>query len=73
VKYLCSLLEQIGLQNERVKMVNLSAAMGARFAEVAAEVIDKIKELGPNPLGEDSVDPTHLAPEASIESETSYN
>jgi F420-non-reducing hydrogenase iron-sulfur subunit len=47
-----SLLEQIGLEGERVRMVNLSAAMGARFAEIATEMSDKIRELGPNPLGE---------------------
>jgi coenzyme F420-reducing hydrogenase delta subunit len=51
VKYLGSLLDQIGLNGERVRMVNLSAAMGARFAEVATEFVEKIKELGPNPLG----------------------
>ena len=49
--YLCSLLEQIGLRGERARMVNLSAAMGGRFAEVATEFVEEIKELGPNPLG----------------------
>ena len=51
MKYLCSLLEQIGLRGERARMVNLSAAMGGRFAEVATEFVDTIRELGPNPLG----------------------
>jgi F420-non-reducing hydrogenase iron-sulfur subunit len=51
VKHLRGLLDQIGLNGERAWMVNLSAAMGARFAEVATEFVDKIKELGPNPLG----------------------
>jgi coenzyme F420-reducing hydrogenase delta subunit len=32
-------------------MVNLSSAMGARFAEIAAEMDAKIRELGPSPLG----------------------
>lgn len=49
--YLRSLLEQIGLKGERAMMFNLSAAMGARFAELATESVEKIKELGPNPLG----------------------
>jgi coenzyme F420-reducing hydrogenase delta subunit len=31
-------------------MVNLSAAMGGRFAEVATEFVGAIQELGPNPL-----------------------
>jgi F420-non-reducing hydrogenase iron-sulfur subunit len=51
VKYLGCLLEEIGLKGERARMVNLSAAMGGRFAEVATEFVEKIKELGPNPLG----------------------
>ncbi|UCC90073.1 MAG: hydrogenase iron-sulfur subunit [Anaerolineales bacterium] len=50
VNYLCSLLEQIGLKGERARMVNLSSAMGARFAEIATETVEKIRELGPNPL-----------------------
>jgi F420-non-reducing hydrogenase iron-sulfur subunit len=51
VTYLGSLLEEIGLKGERARMVNLSAAMGGRFAEVATEFVERIKELGPNPLG----------------------
>ena len=50
VNYVRTLLEEIGLEEERVRMVNLSAAMGLRFAEVAAEMDSKIRELGPNPL-----------------------
>ena len=51
MEHLRSLLDQIGLGGERVRMVNLSSAMGARFAEIAAEMDAKIRELGPNPLG----------------------
>jgi coenzyme F420-reducing hydrogenase delta subunit len=46
------LLDQIGLGGERVKMYNLSSAMGARFAEIAAEMTEKMKEIGPSPLRE---------------------
>jgi coenzyme F420-reducing hydrogenase delta subunit len=45
------LLDQIGLDGQRVQMYNLSSAMGARFAEIAAEMTEKMKEIGPNPLG----------------------
>ena len=31
-------------------MVMMSAGMGERFAEVAHEVTEKIRELGPNPI-----------------------
>jgi coenzyme F420-reducing hydrogenase delta subunit len=43
-------LDQIGLGGERVRMYNLSSAMGGRFAEIAAEMTQKMKEMGPNPL-----------------------
>jgi hypothetical protein len=31
-------------------MTNLSAAMGAKFAETATHFTDEIRSLGPNPL-----------------------
>ena len=31
-------------------MVNVSAAMGAQFAEAVTELSEKIRDLGPNPL-----------------------
>ena len=34
-------------------MVNLSSAMGARFAEVVTELTDNMRELGPSPLRDD--------------------
>lgn len=35
---------------ERVEMYNLSSAQGPRFAEIATEMTNKVKELGPSPL-----------------------
>lgn len=31
-------------------MVNVSAAMGAQFAEIVTEMTEKVRGLGPNPL-----------------------
>ena len=31
-------------------MVNLSAGMGERFAEIARQITEKIRKLGPNPI-----------------------
>jgi len=31
-------------------MYNMSAAMGPRFAEVAREMTEKIRQLGPSPI-----------------------
>jgi len=50
VKYVKDLLEQIGFESERLQFYNLSAAMGPRFAEIANEMTERIKALGPSPL-----------------------
>jgi F420-non-reducing hydrogenase iron-sulfur subunit len=43
-------LESIGLEGQRIKMVNLSAAMGGQFAIEASEMAEQVTALGPNPL-----------------------
>ena len=45
------LLEEIGIEPERLAMVTMSAGMGDRFASIATEFTDKIRALGPNPIG----------------------
>lgn len=50
VEYVKKTLEELGIEPERVEMYNLSSAMGPRFAEVANEMTDKIRKLGPSPL-----------------------
>ncbi|MBN1570133.1 MAG: hydrogenase iron-sulfur subunit [Acidobacteria bacterium] len=54
VKYIRNLLEETGIGGERLEMVALSAGMGARFAEVAKEITEKIRRLGPNPIKSNS-------------------
>ena len=48
VNYVKKTLEDIGIEPERVTMFNLSSAMGPRFAEIATEMTETIKKLGPN-------------------------
>jgi coenzyme F420-reducing hydrogenase delta subunit len=50
VSYVQEILEKIGIEAERVAMYNLSAGEGPRFAEIAREMTEKIKELGPSPI-----------------------
>lgn len=47
------LLDEIGLGGDRLEMYNLSAAMGPRFAEIANEMTERIRQLGPSPLRKD--------------------
>ena len=49
VEYVKKLLDECGIGAERVSMYNLSSAQGQRFAEIAREMGEKIKALGPNP------------------------
>ncbi len=44
------LLEEIGLEPERLEIFNLSSAEGERFAEIASEMSQRLTELGPSPL-----------------------
>ncbi len=50
VDYVKKLLGELGIEPERVEMYNMSSAMGPRFAEVAIEFTERIKQLGPNPV-----------------------
>ena len=50
VVYAKKLLAEVGIEEERVEMVTMSAGMGDRFAQIAAEMTEKIRKLGPNPV-----------------------
>jgi coenzyme F420-reducing hydrogenase delta subunit len=50
VNHVRMLLEEIGLEADRVRMYNLSSGEGPTFAAYAKEMTEHIKELGPNPL-----------------------
>lgn len=50
VNYVKKVLEELGIEPERVEMYNLSAGEGPRFVEIAKEMTEKIRELGPSPL-----------------------
>jgi F420-non-reducing hydrogenase iron-sulfur subunit len=45
-----SLLELLGIEPERLRLEWISAAEGARFAEVVRGFTEQIRELGANPL-----------------------
>ena len=44
------LLSQLGISAQRLRLEWVSAAEGQRFAQVVADFIEEVKELGPNPL-----------------------
>ena len=50
VQFVKKTLEELGIEPERVEMFNLSAGEGPRFAEIALEMVNRIKQLGPSPV-----------------------
>lgn len=47
VKYVKGLLEQLGLEPERLEMYFNSSAMGPQFAQTCRDFYERIKKLGP--------------------------
>jgi F420-non-reducing hydrogenase iron-sulfur subunit len=50
ITHLKHFLEEIGIEADRVKMVTMSAGMGSRFARIATDFTNKMRELGPSPV-----------------------
>lgn len=50
VKRAKELLDEIGVGGERVEMYYIAASKGQKFAEVAREMTEKIRKLGPSPV-----------------------
>lgn len=47
VGYLKKLLKEVGIDETRVEMFNLSSSMAGRFVEIVEEMTARIKRLGP--------------------------
>ena len=50
VTYVKKLLDEIGIDGERLEMITMSAGMGERFARTASDFTEKIRKLGPSPV-----------------------
>jgi coenzyme F420-reducing hydrogenase delta subunit len=64
INHVKDLLSELGIEPERVEMYNMSSAMGAKFADIATEFTERIKQLGPNPVKREGVDAHAAAREA---------
>jgi len=51
IAFLKQLLEFSGVDPERLLLKWVSSAEGPRYAKVVTEFIEKIRSLGPSPLG----------------------
>ena len=45
VEYVKKLLDEIGIEPQRVEMFNLSAGEGPRFAEIATEMVERVRVI----------------------------
>lgn len=50
VNYVKKVLEELGIEPERVEMFNLSSGEGTKFADISREMVERVKKLGPNPV-----------------------
>ena len=53
MKYLQSLLDSIGINPDRVEMVNVSAAMASEFTQLAQAMVERLNDIGKSPLKND--------------------
>lgn len=66
VKRVYSILEKINIGAERIRMYNLSAGEGAKFAAFANEFVNTIDELGPSPINTRREQETMKAPQEEM-------
>jgi len=57
IPLLKKVLEQLGIEGERVRLEWVSASEGAKFAEVTSNFTQTIKNLGPSSLGPSKQNP----------------
>ena len=50
VNYTRDLMAELGLEKERLRMVNISAAMGRPLADMIIDMVQTVRKLGPSPL-----------------------
>jgi F420-non-reducing hydrogenase iron-sulfur subunit len=50
IKLLKKLLEELGIEPQRVRFEYVSASEGQKFASIVTEFVAEIKKLGPNPI-----------------------
>jgi F420-non-reducing hydrogenase iron-sulfur subunit len=50
IKLLKKLLEELGIEPQRVRFEYVSASEGQKFAFIVTEFVAEIKKLGPNPI-----------------------
>jgi F420-non-reducing hydrogenase iron-sulfur subunit len=55
VNYARQLLAESGLEMERLRMTNVSAANGRLFSEIVKDMVETVRKLGPSPLHRENI------------------
>ena len=50
IMLLKKLLQELGIEPERVRFEYISASEGQKFADVVKDFVDELKKIGPNPI-----------------------
>ena len=50
IKLLKKLLNEMGVEPNRVRFEYISASEGQKFAQVVTDFVDELKKIGPNPI-----------------------
>ena len=46
------LMAELGLEKERLRMVNVSASMARPFTDIVKDMVETVRQLGPSPLSQ---------------------
>jgi F420-non-reducing hydrogenase iron-sulfur subunit len=49
-EFLKEMVEELGLEPERIRLEWISATEGERFADTVKDISERVKKLGPSPL-----------------------
>ncbi len=75
VQYMRDMLEEMGLEKERLRMVNISAAMARPLSDAITDMVETVRKLGPNPVTRNGhkskqaqarVEPSNANPQSAI-------
>jgi len=50
IKLLKKMVEELGIESERIRFEYVSASEGKKFSDLVIEMTEKIRKLGPNPI-----------------------
>jgi F420-non-reducing hydrogenase iron-sulfur subunit len=64
VEYIREMLAEIGLEKDRLRMVNVSAAGGRLLADHVTDMVETVRKLGPNPAARSSQKTAGAGPRA---------